>query len=144
MDDIKEELRDYKEDLTEFKEITQQTGDVNRLKESKAAKRLRNKVDKMVNKMDKIFSSLETKKEDLQSQINQMEKEGKDIAQVKGDVVDINELLEAMSKIQTVSDDTKLSRIVEVLDTMDVDHDGQIEVDHVFKVGFLALILFIL
>lgn len=134
LDDIKEELQDYKEDLTEFKEISKQTGEVNRLKESKAAKRLRNKVDGMVNKMDKIFNSLETKKEDLQSQINQLEKEGKDMSQVKGDVVDINELLEAMRKIQKASDDSKLSRIIEVLDTMDIDHDGQIEVDHVFKV----------
>ncbi len=137
LDDIKEELQDYKEDLTEFKEISKQTGEVNRLKESKAAKRLRNKVDGMVNKMDKIFNSLETKKEDLQSQINQLEKEGKDMSQVKGDVVDINELLEAMRKIQKASDDSKLSRIIEVLDTMDIDHDGQIEVDHVFKVSFL-------
>ena len=136
LDDIKEELQDYKEDLTEFKEIAQLTGGDKGLKESKAAKRLRNKVDKMVNKMDKIFASLETKKEDLQSQISILEKEGKDIAQVKGDVVDINELLEAMSKIQKVSDDAKLSRIVEVLDTMDLDHDGQIELDHVFKVNF--------
>lgn len=136
LDDIKEELQDYKEDITEFKEISKQTGEVNRLKESKAAKRLRNKVDGMVNKMDKIFNSLETKKEDLQSQISQLEKEGKDIAHVKGDVVSINELLEAVSKIQTASDDTKLSRIIEVLDTMDIDHDGQIEVDHVFKVCY--------
>lgn len=142
LDDIKEELRDYKEDLTEFKEIAEQTGDDKGLKESKAAKRLRNRVDKMVNKMDKIFSGLETKKEDLQSQISQLEKEGKDIAQVKGDVVDINELLEAMSKIQKVSDDTKLSRIVEVLDTMDIDHDGQIELDHVFKVMYIYQLIF--
>lgn len=135
LDDIKEEMQDYKEDLTEFKEITQQTGDGAGLKESKAAMRLRNKVDKMVNKMDTVFSSLETKKEDLQSQISQLEKEGKDIAQVKGDVVDINELLVALSNIQNVGDDSKLSRIIEVLDTMDVDHDGQIEVEHVFKVS---------
>ena len=136
LDDIKEEMQDYKEDLTDFKEISEQTGDINRLKESKAAKRLRNKVDKMVNKMDTIFSSLETKKEDLKSKIHQLEKEGKDFAEVKGDVVGINELLQAMSKIQEVSDDAKLSRIMEVLDTMDVDHDGQIEVDNFFKVSY--------
>lgn len=134
LDDIKEELADYKEDLVEFKEIAQQTGDVNRLKESKAAKRLKHKVNRMVNKMDKVFGSLETKKESLESKIHELEQEGKDINQVKKDVVSINELLTALAKIQETSDDAKLARIVEVLDTMDFDHDGQIEVDHVFKV----------
>ncbi|KAH7641466.1 letm1 and ef-hand domain-containing protein anon-60da [Dermatophagoides farinae] len=134
LDEIKEELDDYKEDLIEFKDIAQQTGDIIRLKESKAARRLRKRMDKMVGKMDKVFDSLESKKKKLETAINQLEKEGKDIDQVKKDVVSINELLQTIRPFTDVSDDTKSKRILEVLDNLDINHDGLIELEHVFKV----------
>jgi LETM1 and EF-hand domain-containing protein 1 len=116
-EDLKEEMEDYKEDIEEFKEIAVQTGQKD-LKESKAAQRLRNRVDKMVNKMDKLFEGLETKKESLQEKIDTLAKEGKAVESARDDVISINELLKAIRRIQKVSDDTKLQRIIEVLDTM--------------------------
>lgn len=41
-----------------------------------------------------------------------------------------------------MSDDTKLQRIIDVLQKMDVDHDGAVEVDHVLKV--ILFIFFII
>lgn len=136
LDDIKEELIDYKEDLIEFKEIASETGDIKRLKESKAARRLRNRVDKMVGRMERVFDGLQNQKKDLESRIDQLEKEGKDIDQEKKDVISINELLSTLKSLAMVSDDTKSSRILEVLDNLDIDHDGLIELEHVFKVIF--------
>lgn len=115
--DLKEEMEDYKEDIEEFKEIAVQTGQKD-LKESKAAKRLRNKVDKMVNKVDKLFGSIETKKESLQEKIDTLAKEGKTVESERDDVISINELLKAIRRIQKDGDDTKLQRIIEVFDTM--------------------------
>ncbi|OTF70549.1 LETM1 and EF-hand domain-containing protein anon-60Da, mitochondrial-like protein [Euroglyphus maynei] len=134
LDEIKEELDDYKEDLIEFKDIAQQTGDTIRLKESKAARRLRKRMDKMVGKMEKVFDSLAMEKKKLETAINQLEKEGKDIDQVKQDVVSINELLKTILTFTDISDDTKSKRILEVLDNLDINHDGLIELEHVFKV----------
>nr|XP_027204065.1 mitochondrial proton/calcium exchanger protein-like [Dermatophagoides pteronyssinus] len=135
LDEIKEELDDYKEDLIEFKDIAQQTGDTSRLKESKAARRLRKRMDKMVGKMEKVFDSLAMEKQKLETTIDQLEKEGKDIDQdLKKDVVSINELLQTIRPFTDVSDDTKSKRILEVLDNLDIDHDGLIELEHVFKV----------
>lgn len=134
LDEIKGELEDYKEDLVEFKEIAQQAGDVKGLKESKAAKRLRSRVDKMVKRMDKVFTGLEsTEKKALQSKIKELQTtEGKE--RTESEFLSINELFEALRSIQSLSDDTKLSQIVDFLDTIDIDDDGLIEVDHVFKV----------
>ncbi|CAG2103897.1 unnamed protein product, partial [Medioppia subpectinata] len=132
-DDLKEELKDYKEDIQEFEEISVQTGQ-KELKESKAAQRLRNKVNKMVNKMDNLFTGLASKKESLQQKIDILSKDGKTIESESKDVISINELLGAISRLQKVGDETKLERILEVLDNMDVDHDGSVEVEHVVKV----------
>lgn len=134
LEDLKEEMQDYKEDIEEFKEISVKTGKSLGLKETKAAKRLRNKVDKMVNKMDHLFVGLESKKQSLEEKIDIMAKEGREIKSERDDVIGINELLLAIRRIQKVSDETKLQRIVDVLDMMDVDHDGQVEIEHVVKV----------
>ncbi|XP_054167458.1 mitochondrial proton/calcium exchanger protein-like [Oppia nitens] len=133
LEDLKEELKDYKEDIEEFKEISDQTGQKT-LKETKAAQRLRNKVNNMVNKMDVLFDGLESKKQSLEQKINILSKEGKTIQQERDDVVGINELLGSIRRLQKVGDDAKLQRILEVLDNMDVDHDGSVEVEHVVKV----------
>lgn len=56
-------------------------------------------------------------------------------------VLQINELLNSMKQFKKADDGTKLSRIIEVLDTMDLDHDGEIELDHVVKVCHCCLFL---
>lgn len=134
LDELKEEMQDYKEDIEEFKELTVQSGDKLKLKETKAAQRLRNRVDKMVNKMDKLLDNLESKRQTLQQKIQTLAKEGKEIGKERDDVISINELLLAVKRLQKVGDDTKIDRIIDVLDAMDIDHDGQIEIEHVVKV----------
>lgn len=133
LEDLKEEMKDYKEDIQEFEQIKVETGS-KALKESKAAQRLRNKVNKMVNKMDLLMSGLESKKKSLQQKIDILSKEGKEIGRERDDVISISELMGAISRIQKVGDETKLQKIMEVLDNMDVDHDGSVEVEHVVKV----------
>lgn len=148
LDDIKEEMADYKEDIEEFKVIQQITGK-KELNESKAAKVLRKRLDSMVNKMDKVMSDLEEKKEKLVEKIEflkskeEVEKEkvetGSDssVGTIKvhsDNLVNINELLTNIKKLQKVEDKDKIKRIIDVLDSMDVDHDGNVEVEHVVKV----------
>lgn len=53
----------------------------------------------------------------------------------RDDIISVNELVLAIRRIQKVSDDTRLQRIAEILEKMDVDHDGAVEVDHVLKVS---------
>lgn len=134
LQELKEEMADYKEDIEEFKALTVKTGAKN-LKETKAAKRLRNKVDKMVNKMDILLHNLESKRQVLQEKIDIKAQEGQDIQRERDDVIGINDLLLAIRRIQKVGDDTKLQRIIDVLDSMDIDHDGQVEIEHVIKVS---------
>lgn len=38
-----------------------------------------------------------------------------------------------------MSDDTRLQRIVDVLEKMDVDHDGSVEVEQVLKVFIIPI-----
>ncbi|VEL25122.1 unnamed protein product [Protopolystoma xenopodis] len=45
-------------------------------------------------------------------------------------VIDINDLFLALRRIQKVPDDARWQRILEVLDE---DHDGKIELDHVLN-----------
>ncbi|KAF8777463.1 Mitochondrial proton/calcium exchanger like protein [Argiope bruennichi] len=61
-------------------------------------------------------------------------KEGVSIGKERDDIIGINELVLAIRRIQKVSDDTRLQRIADVLEKMDVDHDGAVEIDHVLKV----------
>ena len=136
LEDLKEEMADYKEDIEEFKEIQKLTGK-QELKESKAAKALRKRVDKMINKMDTVMERLEAKKEKIQEKIDTMKKEVDaqgDIKQHTDNLVNINELLTSIRSLQTVHDEDKLKTIVDVLDSMDVDHDGKVDVEHVVKV----------
>ena len=136
LEDLKEEMADYKEDIEEFKEIQKLTGK-QELKESKAAKALRKRVDRMINKMDTVMERLEAKKEKIQEKIDTMKKEVDaqgDIKQHTDNLVNINELLTSIRSLQTVHDEDKLKTIVDVLDSMDVDHDGKVDVEHVVKV----------
>lgn len=48
------------------------------------------------------------------------------------EVVDINDLLLALKRIQKVPDDAKWQKILQVLDE---DHDGKIELKHVLSVS---------
>ncbi|RWS30489.1 LETM1 and EF-hand domain-containing protein 1-like protein [Leptotrombidium deliense] len=132
LEDLKEEMEEYKEDIDEFKELTAKTGK-KELVETKAAKRLRKRVSKMLTGLDKVYSNLESKKADLQAQIDTLVKEGKEGKSEKDNLVSINDLHATIKKIQKVEDDSKLKKIVDILDMIDVDNDGLVEVEHISK-----------
>ena len=130
LDEIKEELVEYKEDIEEFKQVSQETGNKT-LRESKAAKSLRKKVEKMVSNMDTMLGGLESKNQTkLQETIDDMiiiNEEGK----LSKKYVNINDLIITLKQM---SDDTQVQKIVDVLDLIDVDHDGNVEIELVMKV----------
>lgn len=57
--------------------------------------------------------------------------------QIKADhdrMVDINDLLISLKRIQNIPDDTRWEKILKVLDE---DHDGKIELNHILSVSLL-------
>ncbi|GFV91500.1 hypothetical protein TNCV_2384601 [Trichonephila clavipes] len=120
-------------DIKELQDVVLETGH-KEIRESKAALRLSSKVDKMISKMDNLLEELNKEKDSLQQQIDDKVKEGVKIGKERDDIIGINELVLAIRRIQKVSDDTRLQRIADVLEKMDVDHDGAVEIDHVLKV----------
>lgn len=133
IEDLKEEMAEYQQDIEELKDMVLETGN-KEIQESKGALRLSNKVNKMISKMDKLLDELTIERKSLQQQIDEKLKEGISALKERDDIISINELVLAIRRIQKVSDDTKLQRIVDVLEKMDIDHDGAVEVDHVLKV----------
>jgi LETM1 and EF-hand domain-containing protein 1 len=134
LEDIKEEMADYKEDIQEFQEIAKLTGK-QQLVESSAAKSLRKRVDKMINKMDTVMHDLESKKEKIQEKLQVLPNDQEEtLKSEKENLVNINEILTGIRQIQSVEDEAKMKTIIDVLDTMDVDHDGKIDVEHVVNV----------
>lgn len=133
IEDLKEDMADYKEDIEQLKDMVIETGH-KELRESKAALRLSNKVNKMITKMDGLLHELTKEKENLQQKMDDKVKEGFSVLKERDDIIGVNELVLAIRQIQKVSDNTRLQRIADVLEKMDVDHDGSVEVDHVLKV----------
>lgn len=126
--ELHEEMDEYKEDIEEF----QQSG-MKEVKISKGAKRLGKRVDKMIKRMDSLVTNLESKKESLEKGIIESD-DGEKVKETKEAMVNVEELLEAVKKISKADDNTKMEKIIAVLDAMDIDHDGKVEVDHVLKV----------
>ncbi|XP_023218269.1 mitochondrial proton/calcium exchanger protein-like [Centruroides sculpturatus] len=133
LEDLKEEMADYKEDIDEFKEVILKTG-LKDLKESKASTRLYSQVNKMITKMDNVLDELSKSRKTLQEQIDSKVKEGISIEEERDNIISINELVLAIRRIQKISDDTRLQRIADVLEKMDEDHDGAVEIENVLKV----------
>lgn len=133
LEDIKEELADYKEDIKEFKEVSKLTGNADGLKERKAAKNLRRKVDQMVENMEKALGGLESTKqaEKLKHSIGDLVKASdSEEEHERKKLVNINQLISVMKK----DDDENSQRVIDVLDMIDADHDGNVEVELVMKV----------
>ncbi|XP_042900197.2 mitochondrial proton/calcium exchanger protein [Parasteatoda tepidariorum] len=133
IEDLKEEMAEYKQDIEELKDVVLETGH-KEIRESKAASRLSNKVNKMVSKMDGLIHNLTEEKVNLEQQIQDKEKEGVTPLKERDDIVSINDLVTAIRKIRKVSDESKLQQIAEVLEKLDVDRDGSVEIDDLLKV----------
>jgi len=137
LEDLKEEMKDYAEDIEEFKQLAKsdtQTEGVKDIKESKAAKRLKKRVDKMISKLGNVVDSLENKKKNLEEKIDVMIKEGKEVKPVEDNLINVKELINAVDSLKKVGSQAKTTKLVEMLDAMDVDHDGNVDLDVLVKV----------
>ena len=142
LEDLKEEMKDYAEDIEEFKQLQQETVDVDQpvgVKESKAAKRLKKRVGKMISNLDRVVESLESKKQKLERKIDAMVKEGKEVKPVEENLINVKELISGVESLRKVGDEAKIPKLVEILDVMDADHDGQVDLDVLVKVSILSI-----
>lgn len=129
--DLKEEIADYKEDVEELNMISKQSDSGTKIKESAASKMLLKKVDSMITKLDKTLDDLE--KKEAKSQEN-LKVAGAEEPSQKTELVQIEEIINAIRKMQKIPDESKLEQISKILGKIDVDKDGHLKVDDVLKV----------
>ncbi|KAL7032667.1 hypothetical protein ACKWTF_007376 [Chironomus riparius] len=140
--EIKEEIAEYEEDVEELKQMVGQNKDEKlQLKESRAAKLLFKKVNSMISNLDKVLDDLEQKEKKIKDLIEEpvevteavdavIEEEAKH----NKELVRIDEMMNAIRKIQKVSDESVLLQIEKILGRIDDDRDGSIKVEDVLKV----------
>lgn len=132
LQDLKEELAEYQEDIEELKDVVVLSGMSEKdLRLNKASQRLYKQVNRMIHKMDHVISNLEQKGSVLKRQIEQDSDQSK---QHREELVSVDEVLQAMRKLQTQPDAERLQKIAVVLAKMDDDHDGIVKVDDVLQV----------
>ncbi|KAL1439965.1 hypothetical protein MTO96_009790 [Rhipicephalus appendiculatus] len=131
LEDLKEEMADYKQDVEELKDVVVKTGKRD-IQETKAAMRLYNRVNRIIGSMDHLIDKLNEERKSMQIKLDASE--GAASQKTKDNLIEINDLLLAMRRIQKSSSDTRLEMITELLDTLDIDHDGAVKIDHVLKV----------
>ena len=134
--ELKEEMADYQEDIKELYEIkaaAKGQEDIESIKVSKGAKRLFNKVNKMIRKMDAVLEQLESEKQ-VKQKAGATDTEESPSSKSAEELVKIDELITAIKRIQSVPDDHRLQRIVEILAKIDDDRDGAIKIEDVLKV----------
>ncbi|KAH8019273.1 hypothetical protein HPB51_018668 [Rhipicephalus microplus] len=130
LEDLKEEMADYKQDVEELKDVVVKTGKRD-IQETKAAMRLYNRVNRIIGSMDHLIDKLNEERKSMQIKLDSSE--GAASQKTKDNLIEINDLLLAMRRIQKSSSDTRLEMITDLLDTLDIDHDGAVKIDHVLK-----------
>ncbi|KAH7981449.1 hypothetical protein HPB49_024130 [Dermacentor silvarum] len=131
LEDLKEEMADYKQDVEELKDVVVKTGKRD-IQETKAAMRLYSRVNRIIGSMDNLIDKLNEERKSMQIKLDSSE--GAASQKTKDNLIEINDLLLAMRRIQKSSNDTRLEMITDLLDTLDIDHDGAVKIDHVLKV----------
>ena len=109
--EIKEELEDYDEDVKELDEIKNLVDRLD-LNESKAAKRLFSRVNKMLNRTDHMLESLKKKEKQIQTEIKELGDSSDQ--QQKEKIVTIQELIEAVSRLQKTPNQARVDQIAQV------------------------------
>ncbi|XP_031777311.1 mitochondrial proton/calcium exchanger protein isoform X2 [Nasonia vitripennis] len=134
--ELKEEMAEYQEDIQELHQLKAEASglaDIEKIKVSKGANRLFNKVNRMINKMDAVLIELEQSEKRIKEEMNTLYSEKKDKSHVAAELVKIDELIAAIKQIQNVPDNRRLSRITEILGKIDDDRDGAIKIEDVLK-----------
>ncbi|KAF2901105.1 hypothetical protein ILUMI_05079 [Ignelater luminosus] len=132
IEDLKEEMADYQEDVQDLKRATADEP-TPIVKESKAAQRLFKRVNKMISQLDSVLVDLESREQKLKEAIATDEKdEAQD--KKKQELLQIDDIMAAIRKIQDVPDESRIEQIKNVLKKMDDDCDGSVKVEDVLKV----------
>ena len=111
VEEIKKELEDYDEDRRELDEIKNLVARLD-LHESRAAKLLFWRVNKMLKRADKVVANLVKKEKELQEELNEEDPGDKEICKEK--IVTIQELIEAVTKLQETPNQARVDQIAEV------------------------------
>merc|ERR1711862_180693 len=130
--EIKKELEEYNEDVRELDEVKNLVSRLD-LREFMAAKLLFGRVNKMLRRTDALVAKLEKRKDRMHEELKAMELEDQQ-DEHKEQIVTIQEIIEAVNKLQKSHNQDKVDQIAQVLSMMDADADGVIKVDHVLKV----------
>ena len=109
LDEIKKELEDYDEDRRELDEIKNLVARLD-LHESRAAKLLFWRVNTMLKRADKVVANLVKKEKELREEL--VEEGDKEICKEK--IVTIQELIEAVTKLQETPNQARVDQIAEV------------------------------
>jgi len=128
---IKKELEEYDEDVRELEEVKNLVSRLD-LRESMAAKLLFGRVNKLLKKADVLVDNLEKKQAKMSQELQEMEQDKQQEHRDK--IVTIQEVIEAMTKLQKSPNQAKVDQIAQVLSMLDSDADGVIKVDHVLRV----------
>ncbi|KAK5649491.1 hypothetical protein RI129_000520 [Pyrocoelia pectoralis] len=126
--DLKEEMADYQEDVQELKQATANE-EKPAVHETKAAQRLFKKINRMITKLDTAVEDLQNKEKQLKKDL-----EIENTDKKKEELLEIDEILDAIKKVKTLPDYSRLEQIKKVLAKMDDDSDGSLKVEDVLKV----------
>lgn len=139
--EIKEEIAEYEEDVQELKQIVEQKDEKIQLKESRAAKLLFKKVNSMISNLDRVLDDLEKKEKEIKILTTEPAEVTEAIdavieeeAKRTEELVQIDEMMNAIRKIQKVSDESVLEQIEKLLARIDDDRDGSLKVEDVLKI----------
>ncbi|CAH8484535.1 unnamed protein product [Schistosoma turkestanicum] len=144
-------IDELKEQVAETAKLQQQrqaelvaSDNVTDKRKSKAALRLGSRVDRLIKEMDTMVDKLNDERTQLlkhievrESHINESieaKERSKIMDEIKADqdrMVDINDLLASLKRIQNIPGDTRWEKILKVLDE---DKDGKIELHHILSV----------
>ncbi|XP_052773481.1 mitochondrial proton/calcium exchanger protein-like [Mya arenaria] len=141
LSEVKGDLDNYTEDMADIKALCENTDYAKQIEETKGAKKLHNYLNKYLHRLDKRITVVQTKKEELLETIEKQESRLLDetehppeilkaIEIKKGNLISVNEVLLSLKRLQNVPDDVRMQKVLQVLDT---DEDGLIDINDVLK-----------
>ncbi|VVC29745.1 LETM1-like,EF-hand domain pair,Letm1 ribosome-binding domain,EF-hand domain,Domain of unknown function [Cinara cedri] len=133
--DLKGELNDYAKDVNNLQEVM--IAEKNeKVRESKAANNLFNKVNYMIYKIEQVVNELELNESEIEccNVKNKVSIDEPTTVECELIKIKIDELISWVRKLQNVPDDEKIKKIAEILSKIDEDGDGSVRLDTVLKV----------
>ena len=110
---IRKELDEYDEDVRELDEVKNLVSRLD-LRESMAAKLLFGRVNKILRRTDNLVAKLQKRQEKIHEKIQAMEPEDHQTDEHKEQIVTIQEIIEAVNKLQKSHNQDKVDQIAQV------------------------------